>query len=70
MEVLIRGFDYGELKEDDWKKADKTHFVFNRDDDKTFRFIGDEDVKYTNAISGWAQITMAVRINREESAFI
>lgn len=70
MGVLKRGFECGELNEDCVENADETHFVFNMDNGRTLGFIGDNDIKYADVVSGGEPITMMVRISGGRRAAI
>lgn len=67
---LKRAFDSGEIYEDECENADETHFVFNMDSGKTLGFIGDNDVKYGDVVSGGDPITMVVRLTGGKNAMI
>ena len=60
--LLKRSFDSGLLLEDDVFNMDETHFVINMDNGQTLGFIGDEDVKYADVVSGGVGMTMVVMI--------
>lgn len=67
---LKRAFQSGHFKEEDIENADETHFVINMDNGKTLGFIGDNDVKYLDVVSGGEAITMMVRISGGPNATI
>ena len=67
---LKRGFESGQLHEDECENADETHFVFNMDNGKTLAFIGDKEVKYADVVSGGEPITMMVRITGGKNSMI
>lgn len=60
-EWLNRAFESEELKEDDLKNADETHFVRNMDDGVTLGLMGENNVKYANVVSDGEAIKMMVR---------
>lgn len=70
MGQLKRMFEEGEIHEDDCENADETHFVFNMDNGRTLGFIGDNDVKYADVVSGGEPITMVVRLTGGVNASI
>lgn len=59
--MLKRSLESGELKKEDCENADETHLVYNMDNGRTLGFIGDNDIKYTDVVSGGDPITMVVR---------
>ena len=60
---IHRAFLNGSLKEEDVANADETHFIMNSDNGKTLGFVGDNDVKYLDVVSGGESITMMVLIS-------
>lgn len=67
---LKRAFLDGDLDENCVENADETHFVFNMDNGKTLGFIGNNQVKYADVVSGGESITMVVRITGGQRAAI
>lgn len=53
-------FQSGALDENLVENADETHFVINMDNGKMLGFHGNNDVKYTDVVSGGIGMTMVV----------
>lgn len=67
---LQRGFDSGELNEDEIENIDETHFLVDMHTGKTLGFCGDEKIKYADVVSGGEGMTMIVRISGGKNAEI
>lgn len=65
-----RDFESGKLQEDLVENADETHFVFDMDNGHTVGLRGDEQVKYSDVLSGDEGVTMMVRITGGVNASI
>lgn len=57
---LKRGFDSGQLQEDNMYNMDESRFVVDSDDGKTLDFTGSTQVKYRKLVPGREGITMCV----------
>lgn len=60
---LKRAFECGDLNEDLIENADETHCVINLDNSKTLGFIGDNEVKYMDVVSGGDPMTIMMRVS-------
>ncbi len=67
---LKRGFESGQLNENQIENADETHFVFNMDNVRTVGFRSQEHVRYADVESGNKGITMMVRITGGKDAHV
>jgi hypothetical protein len=67
---LYRLFASGELDENLIEKMDETHFVVNVYNGRTLGIRGDNDVKYSEVVSGGESMTMMVRITGGVSSHI
>ena len=67
---MKRDFESGILNEDWVENVDETHFVVNKDNEKTLEFCGDETVKYADVVSGGHGMTMIVRLTGGRTAWI
>lgn len=68
--TLRRLLSSGEVDENDLSNADETHFVVNLDNGRTLGFVGEDDVKYADVVSGGEGMTMVVRLSGGRDAMI
>jgi hypothetical protein len=64
--LLKRGFDTGDLDEDQVENRDETHFVVYMDNGRKLSEIGEKNVKYADVVSGAVGgmgMTMFVRLS-------
>eukprot|EP00171_Calliarthron_tuberculosum_P001361 IDg1361t1 len=67
---VARDFHSGLLDEGDVCNADETHFLINLDNHKTLGRCGQEEVKYSDVVSGSEGMIMMVRISGGRDAMI
>ena len=70
LEQISRDFNSGAFDKDILENFDETHFVVNMDDGQTLGFIGNDNVKYANMVSGGENMTMVVRLSGGRNAMI
>ena len=70
IDVRIGEFQSGALNENFVENVDETHFVVNMDNGKTLGFRGDNDVKYSDVVSGGVGMPMIVRLTGGPGATI
>lgn len=67
---LKKGFQCGDLREEDISNADETHFVINMDNGKTLGVCGDQEVRYADVTSAGEGMTLVVRLSGGPAARI
>jgi hypothetical protein len=65
-----RRFKAGEMDENMAENVDEIHYIVNMDDGMTLGFVGDDQIKYADVVSGGEGMPMIVRLTGGPCAFI